>query len=431
MDLLVTGARVAAGPWEAAGLRDVAIRDGRILAVEPPDTIPLESTARHIAAAGALLAPSLVDPHVHLDVCLTAGTLDTNRSGTLGEAISLLAAFRPALTREDVIARARHAIRWEVAQGVSHIRTHVDICEERLIALDALLDLKDELRGVVDLQIVAFPQDGLLSHPGTLDRLRRALDKGADVVGAIPHFETSREAGIESLDLAFREADRRGLLIDAHCDETDDPTSRFAETMARLTLDFGMQGRVTASHCTAMHGYDDAYAESLYHLFAEARLNIVTNPFDNLLLQGRGETYPKRRGLTRVKELLAHGVNVAAGNDSIMDVICPLGRGDMLDAANLVLLACQMSGEDEVDACFDMVSWRAAQSLGLVDVGIAPSMRADLVLFDAPSKREALRRGAARRAVIKHGAVIAETTPARSVLLGRDVDFRPPVAGGA
>jgi cytosine deaminase len=421
MDIILKNAAVA-DEDAPEGLVDIAIEGERIVAVEA--NIGAEA-GEVIDCEGRLVSPSLIDPHVHLDAALSVAAARPNQTGTLLEGIAIWSEFVPKLTKEDIKHRARQAIDWEVAQGVGFIRTHVDSCDERMIGLEAMLEVKDEVRDRADIQIVAFPQNCICSFPNGEALLRRALDMGADVVGGIPHNETTRDAGVASMRLVFAEADERGLLVDVHCDETDDSASRFAEVMAEETIKRGLGSRITASHCVAMHSYENAYALKLIGWLQRAGLNVIANPFDNLILQAREDTYPKRRGITRVKELLQAGVNVSFGHDSIMDPWYPLGRGDMLETASLGLHACQMSGVAEIDACFDMISWRAAKTLSLDDYGVRPGANADLVVFDGYSKAEVLRLGPARTHVFKRGKLVAQTEPARSEVMGEPVSFRP------
>jgi cytosine deaminase len=304
-----------------------------------------------------------------------------------------------------------------VAQGTLHIRSHVDVCDPELTALRTLIEVREEVRDICHLQLVAFPQDGILSFPNGKELMRKAMELGCDIVGGIPHYEATRDMGVDAVHYAFALAKEFNRDIDCHCDETDDPHSRFAEVMAADTLEQGWQRRVTASHCTAMHSYDDAYAFKLLRLLARAQVNIVANPFDNIVLQGRFDTYPKRRGITRVKELLAAGVNVALGHDSIMDPWFPLGRGDMLAAAQLALFLCHMSGHSEIDDVFDLITINAAKTLRIQDCyGIEEGKPADFLILDAPSAFEALRLLPARLHVFKAGREIARTIPSRSIV---------------
>jgi len=314
------------------GLVDIAIHNGHVARIA--STLASDTATRQIDAAGRLLLPPFIDSHVHLDAVLTVGQPRHNPTGTLLEGIQIWSERKPSLTHTDVKQRALEAIRWQVAQGTLHIRSHVDICDPHLIALRALLEVREEVRDICDLQLVAFPQDGILSFPNGRELMRQAIELGCDLVGGIPHHEWTRDMGVEDVHYVFALAKEFDRDIDCHCDETDDPLSRFTEVMAADTIQQGWQGRVTASHCTAMHSYDNAYAFKLIRLLQRAQVNVVANPFDNVVLQGRFDTYPKRRGITRVKELLAAGVNVSLGHDSIMDPWFPLGRGDMLAAAN-------------------------------------------------------------------------------------------------
>src|SRR5258707_1106341 len=373
-----------------AGLFDLAIEKGRFAKIA--SDLEAGRATREIDAGGRLLAPPFVDAHVHLDAVLTVGQPRYNASGTLLEGIQIWSERKPSLSREDVRRRVLEEIRWEVAQGTLHIRSHVDVCDPNLTALRALLELREEVRDICDLQLVAFPQDGILSFPNGRELMRRAMELGCDIVGGIPHYEWTNAMGIEDVHYAFALAKEFNRDIDCHCDETDDPHSRFTEIMAADTLQQNWQGRVSASHCTAMHSYDNAYAFKLTRLLARAQVNVVANPFDNVVLQGRFDTYPKRRGITRVKELLAAGVNVALGHDSIMDPWFPLGRGDMLAAAQLALYLCHMSGYEEINDVLDLITSNAARVLRIQDrYGIEEGKAANFLVLDAPSAFEALR----------------------------------------
>jgi cytosine/creatinine deaminase len=408
---------------------DIVVKDG--LFVKIAADLSSAEAIRVVDADGRLVVPPFIDAHVHLDAVLTVGQPRYNSSGTLLEGIQIWSERKPHLTHEDAKRRALEEIRWEVAQGTLHIRSHVDVCDPNLTALRALLEVREEVRDICDLQLVAFPQDGILSFPGGRELMRKALELGCDLVGGIPHYEWTRDMGVEDVHYAFALAKEFNRDIDCHCDETDDPLSRFTEVMAADTIEQGWQGRVTASHCTAMHSYDNAYAFKLLHLLARAQVNVIANPFDNVVLQGRFDTYPKRRGITRVKELLASGVNVALGHDSIMDPWFPLGRGDMLAAAQLALFLCHMSGYEEIDAVLDLITTNAARALRIQDrYGIEEGKPADFLILDAPSAFEALRLLSARLYVFKGGREIARTTPGSSVVRragekeGREVTFR-------
>lgn len=413
------------------GYVDIAVKDG-VFAKIAADLSSAEA-ARVIDAAGRLIVPPFIDAHVHLDAVLTVGQPRYNSTGTLLEGIQIWSERKSDLTHDDVKRRAIEEIRWEVAQGTLHIRSHVDVCDPQLTALRALLEVREEVRDICDLQLVAFPQDGILSFPGGRELMRKAMELGCDLVGGIPHYEWTRDMGVEDVHYAFALAKEFNRDIDCHCDETDDPLSRFTEVMAADTIEQGWQGRVTASHCTAMHSYDNAYAFKLIRLLERAQMNVVANPFDNVVLQGRFDTYPRRRGITRVKELLSGGVNVALGHDSIMDPWFPLGRGDMLAAAQLALFLCHMSGYEEIDVVLDLITTNAARTLRIQDrYGIEEGKPADFLVLDAPSAFEALRLLPARLYVFKGGREVARTTPASSVVTragsgeGQKVTFRAP-----
>ncbi len=412
-----------------SGLVDIAIEQGRFVRIAPD--LSSENATQELDVAGRLVVPPFIDSHVHLDAVLTVGQPRYNTSGTLLEGIQIWSERKPSLTHEDVKQRATEAIRWEVAQGTLHIRSHVDVCDPKLTALRALLEVREEVCDICNLQLVAFPQDGILSFPNGRELMREAMQLGCDIVGGIPHYEQTRDMGVEDVHYVFELAKEFNRDIDCHCDETDDPLSRFTEVMAADTLTQGWQGRVTASHCTAMHSYDNAYAFKLIRLLAQAQVNVVANPFDNVVLQGRFDTYPKRRGITRVKELLAAGVNVSLGHDSIMDPWFPLGKGDMLAAAQLAVLLCHMSGYEEISDVFDLITSRAAKTLRIEDrYSIEEGKPADFLVLDAPSAFEAIRLVPARLHVFKGGRKIASTTPSVSKVKrdsdngGQEVTFR-------
>lgn len=399
---------------------DVSIEGDRIASIRPAGSVEADGR-RELDAAGRLVSPPLVDPHVHLDAVLTVGEPRYNESGTLIEGILTWAERKPFLTHEDVKERARQAILWEVAQGTGFIRSHVDVCDPSLTALRALIELRDELRDLVELQLIAFPQDGILSFPNGMELMREAMRLGCDVIGGIPHYEWTREDGVEEVHFLFDLARETGAPIDLHCDETDDDQSRFLEVVAARTMRDGMQGRVVAGHTTAMGSYNDAYAFKLLQILKRAGVTIVANPLDNVVLQGRFDTYPKRRGMTRVKELDAAGVNVACGHDSIMDPWYPLGRGSMLDALSMLVHVAQMSGRTELFRAYEMVTTNPLRAAGL-DWGIAAGKPANLVVLDCVDEAEAIRLRPAARWVVRNGRVVAETEPARSVVHVADGD---------
>ncbi len=424
-DLIVRNAQL----HRQQGLVDIVVKDGSFARIGKELTDMMAE--REIDAAGRLVVSPFIDAHVHLDAVLTVGQPRYNNSGTLLEGIQIWSERKPSLTHEDVKRRALEEITWEVAQGTLYIRSHVDVCDPNLTALRALLEVREEVRDICELQLVAFPQDGILSFPNGRELMRQAIELGCDVVGGIPHYEWTRDMGVEDVHYAFTLAKEFNRDIDCHCDETDDPLSRFTEVMAADTIEHGWQGRVTASHCTAMHSYDNAYAFKLIGLLARAQVSVIANPFDNVVLQGRFDTYPKRRGITRVKELLLAGVNVALGHDSIMDPWFPLGRGDMLAAAQLGLFLCHMSGYEEIETMLDVITINAAKALRIQDrYGIAEGKAADFLVLDAPTASEALRLLPARLHVFKGGREVAHTTPARSLIHRstqeeQNVTFRP------
>jgi len=400
---------------------DVGVESGRVGRIAARIE---ERGEREIEAEGRLLSPPFIESHVHLDTTLTAGEPRWNESGTLFEGIRIWSERKQSLTREDVMARATDLLRWQAAQGVLHVRTHADVTDPEFTGLMALLEVKEKVRDWVDVQVVAFPQEGMMSFPKGVELMEEALTLGADVVGGIPHYEHTREMGVESVKESFRLAEKHDRPIDIHCDETDDPHSRFLEVMAAEAIRTGMGSRVTASHTTAFGSYDNAYAFKLMGFLVKSGINFVANPLINITLQGRYDTYPKRRGITRVKELWHNGLNVSLGYDDIMDPWYPLGTGGMLQPAHMAVHACHMTSRKEVTACFDMVTQNAARTLGLRDYGIAEGNGASFVLVDAPDRWDAIRRLAPTTLVVKNGEVIAETCPPETTLMGEAVDFQ-------
>lgn len=402
---------------------DLLVRDGRFAEIGAglAQSLSLPADEPVLDADGWLLSPPFVDAHFHMDATLSYGLPRVNRSGTLLEGIALWGELKPLLTQEALVERALQYCDWAAAQGLLAIRTHVDVCDDRLLAVDALLQVREQVRGYIDLQLVAFPQDGVLRSPTALDNLQRALDKGADVVGGIPHFERTMADGAESVKILCEIAARRGLRVDMHCDESDDPLSRHIETLAFHAQRLGLQGRVTGSHLTSMHSMDNYYVSKLLPLIAEAGVHAVANPLINITLQGRHDSYPKRRGMTRVPELLAAGVNVAFGHDCVMDPWYSLGSADMLEVAQMGLHVAQMTSQAQMQACFDAVTVNAARVLGLEGYGLEVGCRANAVLLQARSKVEAIRLRATRLAVLRDGEVISRSAPAvaRLALPGR------------
>ena len=404
---------------------DIAVRGERI--VETGPALALRG-AREIDAGGDLVAPPFVDAHFHMDATLSYGLPRVNQSGTLLEGIALWGELKPHLTQEALAERALRYCDWAVARGLLAIRTHVDVCDDRLLAVEALLDVQRKVAPYLDLQLVAFPQDGLLRSPTALANVKRAIAMGVDVVGGIPHFERTMADGAQSVRILCEFAAEQGLRVDMHCDESDDPLSRHIETLASETHRLGLHGRVAGSHLTSMHSMDNYYVSKLLPLMREAGVAAIANPLINITLQGRHDTYPKRRGMTRVPELLAAGVDVAFGHDCVMDPWYSLGSGDMLEVAHMGLHVAQMTGQDGMRACFAAVTETPARILGLDGYGLAPGCYADLVWLDAASPVEAIRLRAARRMVMRRGRIVSETprTGATLHLPGRpsSVDFR-------
>ena len=396
------------------------IDQGRFVAIGPD--LPTPEAAEVIDAQGWLLSPPFVDAHFHMDATLSLGLPRLNVSGTLLEGIALWGELKPHLTQEALVERALRYCDWAVAKGLLAIRSHVDVCDERLLAVEALLHVRERVKPYLDLQLVAFPQDGVLRSPGALHNLKHALDMGVDVVGGIPHFERTMADGAESVKLLCELAAERGLPVDMHCDESDDPLSRHVETLAFHTQRLGLQGRVTGSHLTSMHSMDNYYVSKLIPLMREAGVAAIANPLINITLQGRHDTYPKRRGMTRVPELLAAGVNVAFGHDCVMDPWYSLGSGDMLEVAQMGLHVAQMTSQAQMRACFDAVTVNAARVLGLDGHGLDVGCHGDVVLLQARSPVEAIRLRATRLAVVRRGRVIARSAPAVAAL---DLPGRP------
>jgi cytosine deaminase len=409
LDLLVKNANL---PGQNAAT-DIACKDGRIVEVRPGIEGRAETV---IEAAGCLVTPPFVDSHFHMDATLSAGMPRRNESGTLLEGIRIWGELKPDLTAEGLKERALKLLRWSVARGNLAIRTHVDTTDPTLMAVDVLLEVREEMKDFVDIQLVAFPQDGVLRAPGGVELLEKALDKGVDVVGGIPHFERTMDQGRESVRVLCEIAARRGLMVDMHCDESDDPHSRHVESLAYETQRLGLHGRVTGSHLTSMHSMDNYYVSKLLPLMAEARMHCVCNPLVNMNLQGRHDTYPKRRGLMRVPELLGMGINVAFGHDDVMDPWYPMGTHDMLEVAHMGAHALHMTGMDGLRKMFSAVTENGARVLGLEGYGIAAGCKADFVVLQAADEIDALRLRPARLWVVRRGRVIARTPKVASIV---------------
>ncbi|WP_163370570.1 cytosine deaminase [Endozoicomonas acroporae] len=402
------------------GLFDIDMDNGTFTAITPAATV--RNTARNegvevIDGHGRLVLPPFIDPHVHLDTALTAGEPVWNRSGTLFEGIHNWSERKKTLTRDDVKNRAAKALEWYIAQGVQHVRSHVDTTDPSLTALQALLELREEMRELIDIQLVAFPQEGIPSFPKGAELLEEALKLGAEAVGGIPHFEYTREYGIDSLKTVFDLAEKYDRLIDIHCDEIDDDQSRFVETVATLALERAMGQRVTASHTTAMHSYNNAYVVKLMRLLKNSGIHFIANPVTNLNLQGRMDSYPKRRGITRIPELLEAGVNACFGQDDIVDQWFPMQGGNMLLVLFTGLVGCQLTGFDQINRGIDLITHNSARCLNIHDqYGIAVGKPANLIMLDSESVFDAVRRQASVTHSIRRGKLIASTEPARTRL---------------
>ena len=409
LDLLLHNATLPDGRTNMS----VAVQNGRITEVAEGLQAPATET---IDAQGLLLSPPFVDAHFHMDATLSYGLPCVNASGTLLEGIALWGELKPQLTQEALIERALAYCDWAVAKGLLAVRSHVDICDPRLLAVEALLEVKRRVAPYLDLQLVAFPQDGVLRDPQAMDKLQRALAMGVDVVGGIPHFERTMADGALSVKLLCELAAAQGKLVDMHCDESDDPLSRHIETLAFETQRLGLNGRVTGSHCTSMHSMDNYYVSKLLPLIAEAGVSIISNPLINITLQGRHDSYPKRRGMTRVPELLAHGVTVAFGHDCVMDPWYSLGSADMLEVAHMGLHVAQMTSQTAMRQCFEAVTTSAAKIMHLEGYGIAKDCHADFVLLQAQDPIEAIRLRATRLQVFRRGMRVARTPAATTKL---------------
>ena len=416
-DLIVKGGTLPDGK-----VADIGITGEKISAIGRLDAA---QAGQIVDAAGDLVSPPFVDPHFHMDATLSYGLPRINASGTLLEGIGLWGELKQVMTQDDVIERALKYCDWAASMGLLAIRSHVDTCDDRLLGVEALLEVRNQVKDYIDLQLVAFPQDGFYRDPTARANTIRALDMGVDVVGGIPHFERTMADGAASVTELCEIAAKRGLQVDMHCDETDDPMSRHIETLAFETQRLGLQGRVAGSHLTSMHSMDNYYVSKLLPLIAEAQINAIPNPLINIVLQGRHDTYPKRRGLTRVKEMLAMGINVGWGQDCVLDPWYSLGTADMLDVAFMGLHVAQMTSPEDMRTCFDMVTVNNAKTMGLTDYGLHVGAKASLVILDASNPVEALRLRAARLCVIAKGRVISQTPRGDAAL---SIAGRPPMS---
>lgn len=393
------------------GFWQIAMKDGKFSQIVPQSTdLNFGTDTTIINAEEGLVIPPFIEPHIHLDTTQTAGEPKWNESGTLFEGIERWAERKALLDETDVKRRALTTLKWQIANGIQHVRTHVDVSDPTLTALKAMLELKEEVRDFIDVQIVAFPQEGILSFPNGKELLEEAMKMGADAVGGIPHFEFTREYGVNSLEYVFELANKYDRLIDIHCDEIDDEQSRFVESVAAFAYRDGMGEKVTASHTTAMGSYNDAYASRLFRVFRLSGINFVANPLVNIHLQGRFDSYPKRRGMTRVKELLKSGLNVCFGHDDVFDPWYPLGTANMLQVLHMGMHVGQMMGYPELNNGLNLITNNSARTLHLQDYGIEEGYSANCIILPAENGFDALRRQVPTRYSIRHGKILAETT---------------------
>ena len=397
------------------GLWQITIEDGKIARILPNEE-QIDFSGDILDGEQGIVYPPFVEPHIHLDATQTAGQPNWNQSGTLFEGIERWAERKSLLRHEDVKSRAWKTLKWQIANGVQHVRTHVDVSDPTLTALKAMLEVKKEVAPWVDLQIVAFPQEGILSYPNGEALLDQAMAMGADVVGGIPHFEFTREYGVESMHIAFNIARKYNKQIDIHCDEIDDEQSRFVETVAALALKYEMGDKVTASHTTAMHSYNNAYASRLFRLLKLSKIHFVANPLVNIHLQGRFDTYPKRRGVTRVKEMLKNNINVCFGHDDVFDPWYPLGTANMLQVLHMGLHVCQLMGYGQINDGLKLVTENSAKALRLQGYGVEEGNVANFIILPAENGFDAVRRQVPTRYSIRHGKVIAETKLAETTI---------------
>lgn len=405
---------------------NILIKNGKFEKIDHRGHIP--ENAEIIDAAGKLVTPPIIDPHVHLDAVLVSGLIKRkNETGTLLEAIDIWSEWKKGLTKKMLKENARKVIDWYIANGVLRVRTHADCTDPTLLTVESLVELREEVKELIDIQVVAFPQNGIFTDPSNLDLLKEAVNMGVDVVGGAPHIEYTREDGVKDVETVYDIAEKNGLPIDIHIDETGDPHSRFVEVMAKESINRGMGAVSVASHTTAMHNYNNDYAYKLIGIIAKSDMNMITNPFDNAVLQNRMDGYPRKRGLTRVDEMLARGVNVAIGHDSIMDPWYSMGKASMTLAAFLLLHMGHMNGATQIQQLFDMITDNSAKAMCLDNYGIKEGNQADLVIFDADTESDILRLQAECTHVIRKGKLICKTTPAKRKLIYDEpsyIDFK-------
>ncbi|MDB9860683.1 amidohydrolase family protein [Amylibacter sp.] len=419
-DLIIKNANLSDGQ---VGV-DIACKDGIIASIGAGIDANAENV---IDAKGLLVSPPFVDPHFHMDATLSLGTPRMNVSGTLLEGIALWSELKPVQTVEQIIERALRYCDLAVSMGIGAIRSHVDICDNTLKGVEALLEVQKKVAPYLDLQLVAFPQDGIFRDPDAKTNLINALDKGVDVVGGIPHFERTMQDGTDSVKYLCEIAAERGLMVDMHCDESDDPHSRHIETLAFETSRLGLNGRVSGSHLTSMHSMDNYYVSKLIPLMVEAEIHAIPNPLINIMLQGRHDSYPKRRGQTRVPELRDAGINIGFGSDCVMDPWYSLGKADMLDVAHMGLHVGQLSSRLDMEWCFDAVTTNSAKIMGLEGYGLKKGCKANMVILQANDRIDAIRLRANRLSVIRAGKIISSSEPfvAELDLPGRPKKLNP------
>lgn len=421
MDLIIRQARTK----DSQSLVDIGIKNGKFHTISKKI---MTKAAHEINAKGNLVCPPFIEAHIHLDAALSAPVAHANQSGTLSEAINRWAEYKETITKEEIMHRAERAIHWLIANGVLKIRTHTDCTESTLKTIEAMLELKEKFKPYIDIQIVAFPQDGIYASPNMDTLLEEAIKMGADVVGGLPQQELTREDGIRSIAYVFELANKYDKQIDIHTDETGDPHSRFLEVITKFAIESNNGSRVTASHTTAMHNYENDYAQKVIDQVKRANMHIVTNPFSNALLQNRLDGYPRRRGTTRVDQLLENNVNVTIGSDNLMDPFGPFGKGSLLQAAFLLAHTAHLSGKDDMKSLFQMITDNGAKMLQDENYGIEVGKRADCIVLDAKDEYEALRLSSECLYVIRNGTIVSKTVPAsRFVQFGAhtyQVDFK-------
>ncbi|WP_080872001.1 cytosine deaminase [Oceanobacillus timonensis] len=403
------------------GIWHIVIEDGKFS--EITEELPQSEDKEIVDVNGSLVLPPFIEPHIHLDTTLTAGEPAWNQSGTLFEGIQRWSERKESLTIEDVKKRSKTALKWQIAQGIQYVRTHVDVTDPELTALKAMLEVKQEMAPYIDIQLVAFPQEGIHSYPNGKELLEEALQLGADVVGGIPHFEFTREYGVDSMRVAFDLAEKYDKLVDIHCDEIDDEQSRFVEVVAKEAYERGWGERTTASHTTAMGSYNDAYTSKLFRLLKMSQINFVSNPLVNIHLQGRFDTYPKRRGLTRVKEIQEAGMNICFGHDDIFDPWYPLGTGNMLQVLHMGIHASQLMGYEQIVNSIDLVTKNSAKTLHIEEqYGIEAGKPANFIVLSADNEYDVIRKQAVVTHSFRNGEMIAHTKPSEASILLNDTE---------